>query len=141
MLGPDHARSIRDEFVNARYHHQDNNFDHKPLAAALSKALSPSPELQKQIDLEAGAAPVKRGWKAPKPVQTSPAAAVPVAAVVPEVFGGRGVDESLVDPYAQYRAQWADDATKSRPTLERFPELAPDTDPEAAAAPSQEPQL
>jgi len=40
MLDPRHPESIRDEFIAARFHHQSNDFDHAPLAQALSKALT-----------------------------------------------------------------------------------------------------
>jgi cell filamentation protein len=39
-LDPKHPESIRDEFIAARFHHQDNNFDHGPLAETLRQALT-----------------------------------------------------------------------------------------------------
>lgn len=55
MLGPDHPESIRDEFIEARFHHQGNGFDTKPLAQVLSKALTRrEPELEHGIARESG---------------------------------------------------------------------------------------
>ncbi|MET0887127.1 MAG: hypothetical protein ABWX92_11820, partial [Mycetocola sp.] len=39
-LSPDHPESIRDEFIEARFHHQSSGFDHKPLAQVLAKAVT-----------------------------------------------------------------------------------------------------
>lgn len=48
-LSPNHPESIRDEFVEARFHHQGNGFDHKPLADVLVKAITRrEPELEQQ---------------------------------------------------------------------------------------------
>jgi cell filamentation protein len=50
MLDPNHPESIRDEFIEARFHHQSHNFDHAPLARVLTKALTHrEPELQRAL--------------------------------------------------------------------------------------------
>ncbi|MFF2053751.1 Fic/DOC family protein [Leifsonia sp. NPDC058194] len=50
-LSPTHPESIRDEFVEARFHHQGNGFDHAPLAAVLAKAITRrEPELERAIE-------------------------------------------------------------------------------------------
>jgi cell filamentation protein len=49
-LSPDHPESIRDEFVQARFHHQSHSFDHAPLAQVLAKVLTHrEPELQREL--------------------------------------------------------------------------------------------
>lgn len=50
MLGPNHPESIREDFIDARFHHQSNGFDHAPLAQVLTKALTcREPELQRNV--------------------------------------------------------------------------------------------
>lgn len=54
MLSPDHPQSVRDEFVAGRFEYQaavnrGERPDASPLASALDKAVSPSPEKEKEI--------------------------------------------------------------------------------------------
>ena len=55
-LAPEHPDSVRDDFVAARYYHQDNSFDHAPLAAVLSKIVRPPAQTLEQR-LERASAP------------------------------------------------------------------------------------
>jgi cell filamentation protein len=49
-LGPNHPESIRDDFIEARFHHQSHGFDHQPLAEVLAKAITRrEPELERQV--------------------------------------------------------------------------------------------
>lgn len=55
-LDPDHPESIRDEFIEARFFHQDNGFDSSRLATVLTKAISPV-ELQLEREMQRAATP------------------------------------------------------------------------------------
>lgn len=39
-----HPRSIKAEFVDARFHHQSRGFDHRPLARVLHQLITPAPQ-------------------------------------------------------------------------------------------------
>lgn len=130
MLGPDHARSIRDEFVEARFHHQENNFDERPLAAVLAKVITRrEPELHRVLGHEAQApAPAKHTWARPKQ-------ALPVP-VVPVQVAGAAASASERSPWAEalegeltaeeIAAGAADPKVDLDARFRRYPELTPD---------------
>lgn len=81
-FNPNHPESIRDEFVDARFYHQSNGSDHRPLAAVLAKAISPrDPELEHVLEQgqvarsmaqDAGRSP----WAPPTPPPPPPLSAM-----------------------------------------------------------------
>lgn len=76
-LAPNHPDSVRDEFVAARFHHQDHGYDHAPLAAVLSKLVRPAAQTPEQR-LERAATPsVDHERWAPRPAGSTPPAQKP----------------------------------------------------------------
>lgn len=104
MLGPNHSRSIRDEFIEARFHHQSNGFDEKPLALALAKALTRhDPELTNEL----GKARAPHVWAKPK--QALPALVLP--------------DQALADPVPAVKVEPVKVEIEHDERFRRFPEL------------------
>lgn len=71
-LAPDHPDSVRDDFVAARFHHQDNGYDHDPLAAVLTKIVRPVEATPEQrLERAATLRPEQSRW-APQAKQSVP---------------------------------------------------------------------
>lgn len=68
-LAPDHPDSIREEFIAARYHHQDNQFDPGPLARALNKITTPIEQLEQRLQRAATPSVEHERWAPPAPGQ------------------------------------------------------------------------
>lgn len=74
-LSPKHPRSLRSEFVAARFHHQENHYDHGPLADVLKQVVTPIETLEQRLERAAAPSIEHERW--------APRATVPVASAAP----------------------------------------------------------
>jgi cell filamentation protein len=140
MLDPRHPESIRDEFIAARFYHQNHGYDQVPLAQALSKALTRrEPELQRTLHpgKDRGSVPHQHDPELtvdPNPPGSDIADRYRLPTVTPPAEAlPWDLDESpVVDP--DPNPPGADIAARYR----RYPELAPDS--ETAVADQEGPE-